>query len=164
MRRGGAKRFDRPVKLPLDLENYDGKYIISPGRPGIPANVPSWSQAEEKICLDSLIRELNENLLAGVDPDPNLSRSSKRPQLYPAFRTGCIETTAFVGGSNAKNLSAAAANLGIDSYKLATGGWKISCENIKKFDPGSKGAHEQSAYRHSNHSILSGQFKFPGSL
>jgi hypothetical protein len=85
-----------------------------------------------KKFLDSLIRELNENLLAGVDLNPNLSRSSKRPQLYPAFRTGCIETAAFVGGSNAKNLSIAAANLGIDSYQLAKGGWKITRENIEK--------------------------------
>jgi hypothetical protein len=130
-----AKHFDRPILLPLDLENYDGKYIISPGRPGIPATVPSWSQADEKKILDILIKELNKNLLAGVDTDQNLSRSSKRPQLYPAFRTGCIETGAFVGGSNAKNLSAAAANSGIDSYKLATSGWKISRENIEKLIP-----------------------------
>jgi hypothetical protein len=76
--------FDRPVLLPHDLENYEGTYIVSPGRPGIPALLPSWSQADEKKVLDSLIRELNDKLLAGVDPDPNLSRSSKRPQLYPA--------------------------------------------------------------------------------
>ncbi len=37
---------DRPVLLPDDLENYEWKYIVSPGRPGIPANVPSWSQAD----------------------------------------------------------------------------------------------------------------------
>jgi hypothetical protein len=70
-----------------------------------------------------------------VDPDPNLSRSSKRPQLYPAFRSGCVESAAFVGGSNAKNLANAAANLGIDSYQLAKGGWKITRENIEKLIP-----------------------------
>jgi hypothetical protein len=102
--------------------NYDGKYIISPGRPGIPATVPSWSQADEKKVLDILIKELNETFLAGLNTDPNLSRSSKRPQLYPAFRSRSIETAAFVGGSNAKNPSTVAANLGIDSYKLATSG------------------------------------------
>jgi len=118
-RGGGATHFDRPVLLPHDLENYEGTYIVSPGRPGIPASLPSWSQADEKKVLDSLIRELNDKFLAGVDPDPNLSRSSKRPQLYPAFRSGCVESAAFVGGSNAKNLANAAANLGIDSYQLA---------------------------------------------
>ncbi len=90
---------------------------------------------DEKKVLDSLIQELYENLLAGVDPDPNLSRSSKRPQLYPAFRTSCVETAAFVGGSNAKNLAIAAANLGIDSYQLSKGGWKITRENIDKLIP-----------------------------
>ncbi len=67
MRRGGggsAVHFDKPVLLPDDLENYDGKYIISPGQPGIPANVPSWSQADEKKVLDILIKELNEKFLA----------------------------------------------------------------------------------------------------
>jgi hypothetical protein len=97
--------------------------------------LPSWSQADEKKVLDSLIRELNDKLLAGVDPDPNLSRSSKRPQLYPAFRFGSVESAAFVGGSNAKNLANAAANLGIDSYQLAKGGWKITRENIDKLIP-----------------------------
>jgi hypothetical protein len=138
MRRGGgdsAIHFDKPVLLPEDLENYDGKYIISPGRPGIPASVPSWSQADEKKVLDILIKELNEKFLAGLDTDPNLSRSSKRPQLYPAFRSGSVESAAFVGGSNAKNLSQAASNLGIDSYTLAKGGWKITRENIEKMIP-----------------------------
>jgi hypothetical protein len=130
-----AVHYDKPVLLPDDLENYDGKYIISPGRPGIPASVPSWSQADEKKVLDILIKELNEKFLAGLDTDPNLSRSSKRPQLYPAFRTGSVESAAFVGGSNAKNLSQAASNLGIDSYMLAKGGWKITRENIEKLIP-----------------------------
>jgi hypothetical protein len=132
---GGVTHFDWPVLLPDDLENYDGKYIISPGRRGIPANVPSWSQADEKKVLDILIKELNEKFLAGLDTDLNLSRSSKRPQLYPAFRSGSVETAAFVGSSNAKNLSQVAASLGIDSYMLAKSGWKITRENIEKLIP-----------------------------
>ena len=131
----GATHFDRPILLPDDLENYEGKFIVSPGRPGIPATVPSWSQADEKKVLDILIKELNEKFLAGLDTDPNLSRSSKRPQLYPAFRSGSIETAAFVGGSNAKKLSQAAANLGIDSYMVAKSGWKITKDNIEKLIP-----------------------------
>ncbi len=121
--------------MPDDLENYEGKYIVSPGRPGIPASVPAWSQADEKKVLDILIKELNEKFLAGLDTDPNLSRSSKRPQLYPAFRSGSVDTAAFVGGSNAKKLSQAAANLGIDSYMLAKSGWKITKDNIEKLIP-----------------------------
>jgi hypothetical protein len=122
----GATHYDSPVLLPFDLESYDRKYVTSPGRPGIPATVPSRSQADEKKFLDILIRDHNENLLAGVDPDPNMLRSAKRPQMYPAFRSGTTKTVTFVDGSNAKNLSAAAANLSIDSYKLAICGWKIA--------------------------------------
>jgi len=72
---GGPKHLDRPVFLPHSLDSYDGSHVTSPGRPGIPAFVPSWSQADEKKFLDGLIKDLNENLLAGLDPNPNLSRS-----------------------------------------------------------------------------------------
>ncbi len=44
----GSIHFARPILLPDDLENYEGKFIVSPGQPGIPASVPSWSQADEK--------------------------------------------------------------------------------------------------------------------
>ncbi len=131
----GTTHFDRPILLPDDLENYEGKYIVSPGRPGIPASVPSWSQADKNKVLDILIKELNEKFLAGLDTDPNLSQSSKRPQLYLAFRSGSVDTAAFVGRWNAKKLSQAAANLGIDSYMLAKSGWKITKENIEKLIP-----------------------------
>jgi hypothetical protein len=32
-----------------------------------------------------------------------LSRSAKRPALYPALRAGSVETALIIGGSNAKN-------------------------------------------------------------
>jgi hypothetical protein len=76
---GGPKHLDRPVFLPHSLDSYDGSHVTSPGRPGIPAFVPSWSQADEKKYLNGLIKDLNENLLAGLDPNPNLSRSKVKP-------------------------------------------------------------------------------------
>jgi hypothetical protein len=100
---GGVKNYDRPVFLPSTLDSYDGNYLKSPGRPGIPAFVPSWSQTDEKRYLDGLLKDLNENLLAGLDPNPNLSRSKVKPAMYPAVRSGLIEKIVFVGGSNAKN-------------------------------------------------------------
>ncbi len=80
---------------------------------------------------------MNENLLAGLDPNPNLSRSKVKPAMYPAIRSGVIERIVFffVGGSNAKNLSQAAALLGIDAYMIAKGGWKLSRENVDKLIP-----------------------------
>jgi hypothetical protein len=91
---GGATHYDRPILLPFTLErSYDGKYVTSPGRPSIPASVPAWSQVDEKKYLDLLISELNEKMLAGLDPEPNLSRSTKRPAMYPyaavALKTLC---------------------------------------------------------------------------
>ncbi len=55
--------------------------------------------------------------------------------MYPAIRSGVIERIVFVGGSNAKNLSQAAALLGIDAYMIAKGGWKLSRENVDKLIP-----------------------------
>jgi hypothetical protein len=97
--------------------------------------VHAWSQADEKKYLDLLISELNEKMLAGLDPEPNLSRSSKRPAMYPAVRSSCIENIVFVGGSNACALSSAAASLGANSYNIARGGWKITRENVDKLIP-----------------------------
>jgi hypothetical protein len=132
---GGPKHFDRPVLLPFNLDSYDGTHLTSPGRPCIPAFVPTWSQADEKKYLDGLIKDLNENLLVGLDPNPNLSRSKNKPQMYPAVRSGTVKRIIFVGSSNAKKLSQAASMLGIDSYMLATGGWKVCRENIDKLIP-----------------------------
>jgi hypothetical protein len=117
------------------MESYDGVYVTSPGRPGFPASVHPWSQADEKKYLDCFLKEINEKLVAGLDPEPNLSRSSKRPALYPAIQSGSVENIVFVGGSNAQNLSYAASNLGVNAYKIARGGWKISKENIEKLIP-----------------------------
>jgi hypothetical protein len=97
--------------------------------------VPAWSQADEKKYLDLLISELNEKMLAGLDPEPNLSRSSKRPAMYPAVRSSCIENIVFVGGSNARALSSPAASLGANSCKIARGGWKITRKNVDKLIP-----------------------------
>jgi hypothetical protein len=88
-----------------------------------------------KKFLDGLIKDLNENLLAGLDPNPNLWRSRTKPQMYPAVQSGSIKRIVFVSGSNAKSLSQAASMLGIDSYMIATGGWKLSCENVDKLIP-----------------------------
>jgi hypothetical protein len=100
--------------------------------------VPAWSQADEKKYLDLLISELNEKMLAGLDPEPNLSRSSKRPAMYPAVHSSCIENIVFVGRSNARALSSAAASLGANSYNIARGGWKITRENVDKLIPNLK--------------------------
>jgi hypothetical protein len=90
---GGVKHLDRPVFLPTNLDSYDGNHVTSPGRPGIPAFMPSWSQADEKKFLDGLLTDLNESLLAGLDPNPNLSRSRTKPSMYPAVRSGSVERT-----------------------------------------------------------------------
>jgi hypothetical protein len=90
---------------------------------------------QRKKFLDHFISDLNSNLLAGRDKEPNLSLSSKRPAMYSALRTGAIEKAVFVGGSNARNLAYSASALSPDAYQLTNGGWKLSKENVDKILP-----------------------------
>ncbi len=46
-----------------------------------------------------------------------------------------MEKIVFIGGSNAKNLSQAASMLGIDASMIASGGWKLTRENVDKLIP-----------------------------
>jgi hypothetical protein len=46
-----------------------------------------------------------------------------------------VEKIVFIGGSNAKNLSQAAAMLGIEASMIASGGWKLTRENVDKLIP-----------------------------
>jgi hypothetical protein len=131
-RGGDGVHYDRPVSLPTSLDEYNCEQKISPGRPGIPATLPPWSQTDEKIYLDNLISDINREFIAGIDPNPNLSRSAKRPAMYPALRSGAVEVALIIGGSNARDLAYATSSLGVETYKLATGGWKLSKDNVDK--------------------------------
>jgi uncharacterized membrane protein YgcG len=55
--------------------------------------------------------------------------------MYSAVRTGSVENVVFVGGSNANNLALAAAALGVDTYKHAQGGWKVTKDSVDKLIP-----------------------------
>ena len=134
--------------LPDNLERYDGRYVTSAGRCNIPASLPPWDTQTEKKFLEKFIADLNSNLLAGRDTEPNLSRSAKRPAMYTALRTGAIEKAVFVGGSHANNLTYAASALGLDAYKIAKGGWKLSKENVDKLLPDLKGLLSTSCQTH----------------
>jgi hypothetical protein len=77
-----------------------------------------------------LILNLNREFITDLDPNPNLSRSAKRPAHYPAVRAGSVEAALIIGGSSARNLAYAASSLGVETYRLVKGGWKVSKENI----------------------------------
>jgi hypothetical protein len=119
----------------MSLDEYNCEQKISPGRPGIPAILPPWSQTDEKTYMDNLISDINREFIAGIDSNPNLSRSAKRPAMYPALRSGAVEVALIIGGSNARDLAYAMSSLGVETYKLATGGWKLSKENVDKILP-----------------------------
>ncbi len=82
-----------------------------------------------------MIQDLNREYKTDLDPNPNLSRSAKRPALYPAVRAGSVESALIIAGSNARNLAYAASSLGVETYQLVKGGWRISKENIDKLIP-----------------------------
>ncbi len=101
--------YDIPMFVPYSWDSYDGSYFTSPGRCNILACTPLWDSATEKKFQDSVLDDLNKNLLSGRDREPNLSRNASRPVMYSAIRTGAVENVVFVGGSNANQLAFSAA-------------------------------------------------------
>ncbi len=80
---------------------------------------------------------MNSVFFSGLDENPNLSWSAVRPLAKEIHEKKKVSTeaTLMVGGSNATRLAEALANLGIDSYKLASPGWKLNKENAEKIIP-----------------------------
>jgi hypothetical protein len=91
--------YDRHISLPVSLDEYICVQKISPGWP----EIPPWSQTDEKKFVETLILDLNREFITDLDLNPNLSRSAKRPALYPAVRAGSVETALIISGSNARN-------------------------------------------------------------
>jgi hypothetical protein len=80
---------------------------------------------------------VNSVFFSGLDENPNLSRSATRPLAKENNEKKKVSTeaTLTVGSSNATRLAEALANLGIDSYKLTSPGWKLNKENAEKIIP-----------------------------
>jgi hypothetical protein len=55
--------------------------------------------------------------------------------MYPGLRPGVVETALIIGGSNARDSAYATSSLGVVTYKLATGGWKLSREYVDQLLP-----------------------------
>ena len=127
-----VSHFNVNIHLPYQLDDYKGEILTCLGQHDAPAAVPLMSYVSEKKFVLALISELNSVLLTNLDCEPNFSRSAKRPAMYCALRSGSVEYALFIGGSNANKLSAAASTLGVDSVKIATGGWRLTKENVDK--------------------------------
>jgi hypothetical protein len=48
--------YDRPISLPVSLDEYICVQKISLGRPWIPADLLPWSQTDEKKFVETLVR------------------------------------------------------------------------------------------------------------
>ncbi len=47
-----------------------------------------------------------------------------------ALREGRVDKALFIGGSNASKLATATAMLGVDTSKIAKGGWKVTSDSV----------------------------------
>jgi hypothetical protein len=121
-----ATHYGEMVFTPYNLNEYGGRYLLSPGRQNLPTYLAGLTPESESAIIKGLISELNSKLVAGLDPDPNFSRNANRPAMFCALRDGTIEKALFIGGSNADKLASSTSMLGVDAYKIATGGWKVS--------------------------------------
>ena len=77
-----------------------------------------------------MTQEVNSAFSSDLDTEPNLPRSAKRPAMYSAFRNSPAEAALFIGGSHAVRLASAAGTLGLDAFKIASGGWKPSKDKV----------------------------------
>jgi hypothetical protein len=127
---GLAVHYDEYLYLPLSLDDYKGRYLYSPGREGLPLHLESLSPEIESSLVKLLIRELNEKMVSNLDTNPNFSRSAKRPEMHCALREGRVDKALFIGGSNASKLATATAMLGVDTSKIAKGGWKVTSDSV----------------------------------
>jgi hypothetical protein len=95
------------------------------------------SEKGEKTYISSLFKELNSNLPVGIDTEPNFSRSAARPRMYCGLRSGEVENFIYIGTSNAGKLCVATTSLGmnVNAFNLASGGWKLSKDNVDKLKP-----------------------------
>jgi len=118
------------LSLPVTLEDYKCANYLSPGRHDLPTSLEVMPCTAEKSFISALVSELNVGLIAGLDPEPNHSRSSKRPEMYVGLREGSVESALVVGASHAGRLAAAMSTLGVDTHKIARGGWKLTKENV----------------------------------
>jgi hypothetical protein len=116
---GLAVHYDEYLYLPFSLEDYKGRYLYSPGREGLPLHLESLSPEIEY-----------ENMVSNLDANPNFSRSAKRPEMHCALREGRVDKALFIGGSNASKLATATAMLGVDTAKIAKGGWKVTSDSV----------------------------------
>jgi hypothetical protein len=126
----GIVHYDEYLYFPLSLDDYKGRYLYSPGREGLPLHLESLSPESESSLIKLLIRELNENMVSNLDTNPNFSRSAKRPEIHCALREGRVEKALFIGSSNASKLATATAMLGVDTSKIAKGGWKVTSDSV----------------------------------
>jgi hypothetical protein len=125
------------LSLPLSLETYDTKNVMLPGWQNLPAALEVLTAKKEKELITCLIKDVNSVFFSGLDKNSNLSRSTVRPlaKEIQEKKKVSTEATLTVGGSNATRLAEALANLGIDSYKLASPAWKLNKENAEKIIP-----------------------------
>jgi hypothetical protein len=122
------------LSLPATLDTYDTKNVMLPGWQNLPAALAVLTAKKEHELVTCLLKDVNSVFYTGLDENPNLSRSASRPlsKVSQEKKKTSTEATLTVGGSNATRLAEALANLGIDSYKLATPGWKLNKENAEK--------------------------------
>jgi hypothetical protein len=77
--------------------------------------------------------------------NPDFSRKASRPvkKVKKNSIPDQISGTLTIGGSNANKTAEALSNLGMDSYKLASGGWKLTKEKVTALIPDLKEVIEQ---------------------
>jgi len=129
--------YSAELSLPCNLDSYDTKNVMFPGWQNLPAALEVLTSNKEKELVTCLIKDVNSVFFTGLDENPDYSRSAARPlaKAQAEKKKKLSNATLTVGGSNATRMAEALANLGMDSYKLSSPGWKLNKENVEKIVP-----------------------------
>jgi hypothetical protein len=140
-----ASFHDSEYSIPATLDSYDTKNVLCPGWQGLPAALEPLTSEKEKKLVTCLIKDVNDVFFTGLDGNPDFSRKASRPMKKEKKNTvpDQISGTLTIGGSNANKTAEALSNLGIDSYKLASSGWKLTKEKVATLIPDLKEVIEQ---------------------
>jgi hypothetical protein len=138
---------DSEYSIPATLDSCDTKNVLCLGWQCLPA-------ALEPLTSE---KDVNAVFFTGLDDNPDFSRKASRPvkKEKKSVTPDQISGTLTIGGSNANKTAEVLLNLGMDSYKLASSGWKLTKEKVALLIPDLKEVIERAdTGLCSSHSLL----------
>jgi hypothetical protein len=107
------------MQLPVSLNSFEKKTVASKGWGNIFSKIRPFSEADEKLIIDSLLAEIHAKFAISI------SKTVSYDRLVPEAATGdAVEAIILVGASHARNLSPHLSALGFHVEYVEMPSWK----------------------------------------